>query len=379
MASLIALGTVIRVWIAFTNRGDTFDIDSAYIMGRALAAHPLSAYDTLRYPYPGGFLPLILLCWEAAKATGLVFWGVFKLPAILADAGIAAVLGWGLGRLGAAPRERLVSVALVALGPSFILISGYHGQIDSAALLPAVAAVVVWQLGGEGRGWQAGALIGLGASVKTFPMFLVLALLPTARSRREAATMVALAVAVPFASLLPFLIHNHHATIVSITATKALPGVGGLSLLIQPSLIHSYLSHPVRTDAIVIDMLQRQNLIVGVAVLLAGVYAYRRRLDAITAASLIYLVVYLANPNWFYQYMIWGLPFFLLAGRWREVAAVQLALALPAAEFYFRFGLPNLEWLYVPLVDLVWFGFAVAMVVLILRTRSGAPSAVPAG
>jgi energy-coupling factor transporter transmembrane protein EcfT len=135
----------------------------------------------------------------------------------------------------------------------------------------------------------------------------------------------------------------------------------------------------VRTDGIVIDMLRRQNLIVAVAVLMAGAYAYRRRLDAITAAALIFLVIYVANPNWFYQYMIWGLPFFLLAGRRLEVAAVQLVLALPAAELYFHFGLPTLEWLYVPLVDIVWCGFAAATVVLVLRTRSSRPAIAPSG
>jgi hypothetical protein len=371
VVGLIALGTAIRVWIAFTNRGDTFDIDSAYIVARAFVAHPLHVYSNLRYPYPGGFLPVIWLSWRIAHATGLVFYGVFKLPAILADAGIAALLAWGLGRLDASagPRERIQSVALVALGPLFILISGYHGQIDAVAILPALAAVIVWQLNTEGRAWQAGVLIGVGASVKTFPLFMVLALLPTARSRREAAQMVALALAVPLAATLPYLIDDRHDTITAITGTKALPGVGGLSLLIQPSLIHSYLSRPVRTDPLVIDLLRRQNLIVGIAVVLAGAYAYARRLDAITAAALIWLVVYVANPNWFYQYLIWGLPFFLLAGRRLEVAAVQLLLALPAAELYFRFGLPSLEWMYVPLVDLVWCGFAAATVLLIVRTR----------
>jgi Glycosyltransferase family 87 len=379
VVGLIALGTAIRLWIGFTNRGDTFDIESAYIVAQAFAAHPLHVYHNLRYPYPGGFLPLILLCWKFAQATGLAFWGVFKVPTILADAGIATLVAWGLGRFGAAPRERIVSVALVSLGPMFVLISGYHGQIDAVALLPAVAAVILWQLGGEGRAWQAGVLIGLGASVKTFPLFAVFALLPTARSRREAARVIALAVAVPLASVVPFLIADGHATIVAITGTKALPGIGGLSLLIQPSLIHTYLSHPVRTDGLVIAMLHRQNLIVGAAVVLAGAYAYRRRLDAIQASALIWLVVYVANPNWFYQYMIWGLPFFLLAGRRLEVAAVQLALALPAAEVYFRFGLPSLEWLYVPLVDLVWCAFAVATVALILRTRAGRPAALRSG
>jgi len=368
---LIALGTAIRIWIAFTNRGDTYDINSAYVVAQALAAHPLHVYSTLRYPYFGGFLPVILACWKIAQATGVAFWAVFKVPAILADAGIAAVLAWGLGRLGATPRERLVSVALVALGPSFILISGYHGQIDAVGLLPALAAVILWQLGGEGRGWQAGVLIGLGAAVKTFPLFVVFALLPTVRSRREAMTLIVLALAVPLASVAPFLIADRHATITSITATKALPGIGGISLLIQPSLIHTWLSHPVRTDRFVVDLLRRQNLIVGAAVLVAGAYAYRRRLDAIQAAALIWLVVYVANPNWFYQYMIWGLPFFLLARRRVEVAVVQLVLALPAAEVYFHFGLPSLQWLYVPLVDLVWCGFAIAVVALILRARPG--------
>jgi hypothetical protein len=379
VVGLIVLGTAIRVWIAFTNRGDAFDIGEAYTFARALAAHPLHVYSNDGYPYPGGFLPVMALCWKLAQATGLAFFGVFKLPAILADAGIAAVVAWGLGRFGVGPRERIVSVALVALGPSFVLISGYHGQIDSVAMLPAVAAVILWQLGGEGRAWQAGLLIGLGGAVKTFPLFVVFALLPTARSRREAATMVVLALAVPLASVLPFLLANEHATITSITATKALPGVGGLSLLIQPSLIHTYLSHPVRTDGLVITLLHRQNLIVGAAVVLAGAYAYRRRLDAIQASALIWLVVYVANPNWFYQYMIWGLPFFLLAGRRFEVAAIQLALALPAAEVYFRFGLPSLQWLYVPLVDLVWGGFALAAVALILRTRPGRSPTLPSG
>jgi len=379
VVGLIALGAVIRVWIGFTNRGDAYDINAAYLFARALAAHPLHVYSA-GYPYPGGFLPVMLLCWKIAHATGLAFYGVFKVPAILADAGIAAVLAWGLGCLGASPRDRIVSVALVALGPMFVLISGYHGQIDAVALLPGVVAVVLWQLGEEGRAWQAGLLIGLGAAVKTFPLFLVFALLPSVRSRREAATLIALAVAVPLASVLPFLVADGHATIAAITATKALPGLGGLTLLIQPSLIHIWLSHPVRADPIVVDLVRRQNLLVGAAVVLAGAYAYRRRLDAIQASALIWLVVYVANPDWFYQYMIWGLPFFLLAGRRVEVALVQLALALPAAEVYFRFGLPSLEWLYVPLVDLLWCGFALATIALVYRhSRSGRPAMLPSG
>jgi hypothetical protein len=49
------------------------------------------------------------------------------------------------------------------LGPSFIDISGYHGQIDSVAILPAVLALMVWERRPQPtRSVRAGLLIGLG-------------------------------------------------------------------------------------------------------------------------------------------------------------------------------------------------------------------------
>jgi hypothetical protein len=372
IGGLLALGAAIRLWVGFTNFGATWDVDSAYIVAYWLTWHPLHVYMSNRYPYPGGFLPVILICKWVADATGAAFYGVFKVPSILADIGIAAALAWGLERFGAGARERLITVALVALGPSFILISGYHGQIDACAILPALVAVIVWRLGGEQRAWQAGLLIGLGASVKTVPLFMVLALLPTVRSWREAAILIACAVAVPALSLLPFAIANWHYAIGWQHENKGAPGIGGLGLLIQPSLLNGWLHDPQYlapwTHATVLS-LRYQNYIVGAAALLAGAYAFRARMDPVTAAVLIWLVVYVANANWAFQYFIWGLPFFLLAGRRREVAVLQLLLVLPAAEFYFGFAAHSLRWLYIPIMTLVWCAFLAAAVNLITRHR----------
>src|SRR5207302_10782054 len=105
---------------------------------------------------------------------------------IAADAAIAWLVQAGLGRAGASDRTRLSACALVALGPAFALISGMHGQIDSVAILPAVLALVVWERGGSRRALAAGLLIGRAASIKTAPGLMVLALLPSVRSRREA-------------------------------------------------------------------------------------------------------------------------------------------------------------------------------------------------
>jgi hypothetical protein len=372
LVSLIALGTGIRVWIAFTNYGWPYDIGSAYVVAKQLVTHPLHVYGALRWPYPGGYLPVILLCRSIAHLFGIAFWAIWKLPPILCDAGIAALLAWTLTRLGRSSRERLVATALVALGPSFVLISGYHGQIDSAMVLPALAGVVVWCLEPRGRrAWAAGILIGIAAAIKQPAFFMVFALLPTARSRREAAIVLVCAVGIPLLSVLPFLAADPHPTWRSLTHNQGVPGIGGLSLLLQPGLVHTTVRGQFGfPNAVNAWFYERQNWIVGVSVLASALFAYRKRLDPIPAAALIWLTVYVSNFNWSYQYFVWGLPFFLLAGWSARVAAMQLALLLPGAELYFRFGVPALTWLYLPLVTCVWAGSAVWLVATLVRPRA---------
>lgn len=369
---LIALGTGIRLWIAFTYYGWPYDVGSAYAVAKQLVTSPLHTYAVLRWPYPGGYLPVVLLCRGIAHATGAAFWAVWKVPPILCDAGIAALVAWALTRLGRSSRERLIATSLVALGPSFILISGYHGQIDSAMALPALAGVLIWCLESRrGRAWQAGGLIGVAAAIKQPAFFMVLALLPSARSRREAAVVLACAAGIPLLSVLPFLAADPHSTWHALTHNQGVPGIGGLSLLVQPGLVHTTVRGQFGfPNALNAWFYERQNWIVGLSVLASGLFAYRRRLDPIPAAALIWLTVYVSNFNWSYQYFVWGLPFFLLAGWRARVAAVQLGLLLPAAELYFRFGVPGLTWLYLPLVMCVWAAFAVWLVATITRPRA---------
>lgn len=370
IAGLIALGIGIRVLLAFTNYGVTYDTDSARTVAGLLAAHPLNAYSTHRWPYPPGFFPLLAAAHSLARLTGAHLWALWKLPAALADAGIAATLAWGLGRLGATPRERVITVALVALGPIFVIVDGYHGQIDAVAILPALAAVIIWQLGGEDRAWKAGLLIGLGTAIKTVPFFMVLALLPTVRSRREAAVLIGCAAGLPLVTLLPWLIAHQHETVSALTFNKGVPGFGGLSVLVQPSLTSSWVHGQLpRASSATWFFTREQNLIVGVSALVAGVYAMWRRMDAVSAALLIWLVVFIANFNWGYQYFIWLMPFVLLAGRRREAAALQLVLLLPAAQLYFHFAVGLIGWLYMPLMMLVWSAMVAAGGLLAARYR----------
>ncbi len=261
----------------------------------------------------------------------------------------------------------MFSSALVALSPLFIGVSSAQGQIDAPAILPALIAVIIWQLGFTGRAWKAGLLVGVGGAIKWVLLFMVLAMLPTVRSRKEAGVLIASAVALPLASVLPFLIADWHHATKSLTANKGLPGIGGLSIMIQPNLAHGWLNGiPTAPTSVTSFFLREQNVIVGAAALLTGSLAYLRRLDAVTAAALIWLVLYVVNPNWNYNYLVWGVPFFLLAGRWVEVAAGTALVSLAGADL-FHIGLGRVDWLYVLVMILIWAALTIAAAVALWR------------
>ena len=379
---LLAGGIVIRLLLAFSFYGVAFDIESLVLVSDLLADRPMDLYaqanltEISRWPYPPGFFPFLLGADAVSGATGLPFHGVVQVPAIAADAGIAWLVQDFLRHRGAAQRDRLIAAGLVALGPAMFLVSGYHGQIDSLAILPAVAAVWVWERSPawRGRALAAGLLIGLGASVKTVPLVVVFALVPWCRGPREAVTLVAATAVVPLAALAPWLVADPGATVEALRYTGA-PGVGGLGLLVQPSLIEFWLGgQPIALSGASEWLLDSGTTIAAVLLVVAAVVVARRRLEPVQAASVLWLVLYAFGVNFFFQYLVWGIPFFLMAGHRRAVFSLQ-ALALPAVallylapwEHYLRVAAA-----YVPLAVALWL----ALVVALLRSGRWAIPAV---
>lgn len=369
-------------WVAQTG-GLTFDMESFKQLASALGAHPLQLYGDLnpegvyRWPYPPGYFPWVVVS-DALASTGLVGFRVaIVLPAVIADAAIAWLVQAGLGRAGASERTRLAGAAVVVLGPSFALVSGFHGQIDAVAILPAVAALLVWERGGPRRALVAGLLIGAGIAIKTAPGLVLLALLPTVTSRREAAALVGAALALPLAALAPFLVADA-AGVANALSYGGIPGQGGLTLLADPNLAHHWVENQpgVGPNGLVSFLSDHGTLLTGAAVLAAAGLAWRRRLEPRSAALLLWLTFYALGTGFAFQYAIWGLPFMLLAGRLRWAVAMQSGLLVPMLMFYagpfkghaFVTG-------YVVLMGLVWAGLAAALAVTV---RSAGHVRVPA-
>ncbi len=369
---IVAAGLAIRVVLAYEFHG-------THHVGIELAAAQrvrdwdwVAVYgDAPPWTYPPLFLPWLVGASWFSDASGLSFHLLAKLGPTLADVGLALAVYTYLGWRGLGERTRLAGAALVMLGPSFIATSGYHGQIDSVAILPGVLALMVWERGARGgsaRAVEAGLLIGVGGAVKTVPLLLVPALLGSSRSWREAAKLVVAAVAVPALALIPLWLAG--ANLHQVITYTGFPGLGGLSLVVDPGLGWRWMTvlRPLAdqpTNEIGQALQDASKLIMAVA--LAGYVAFilRYRPAPADAAALVWLVLYVFSPNFFLNYLVWGLPFFIMAGYLVEVAILQVAL-IPATVAFYLSRWPTLSpvdaALYVPLLVGLWLFWVLATV-----------------
>ena len=335
--ALVAAGTLVRLALAFTTDGQPYDMEVLRELWPALDDAPLDVYATpigpgegIAWPYPPGFFVFAWLAGQLSDLTGLDYPALIRIPSILADAAIALVVARALGG-----SRGVAAAALVALGPSFIAISGYHGQLDDLAILPAVAAVAFWdRFPPPRRALYAGLLIGAGCAIKTTPVFVLLALLPSVRSWREAATMVTAAAAVPLAVMAPYLVHTPR-ELMDALEYRGFPGTSPLSILLQPELAEQLFRQV--TPSRIVDALYDRGQAVVIVTLTAVAFAttrFGRGWTPAERATLLWLAFYIVTPVFFSQYLVWGLPFFLLAGRLRLVVAVQAVALLPTILFY---------------------------------------------
>lgn len=355
---LIAAGLAVRVVLAFTTRGVPFDLNSYGVVSEGLRAHGLDVYSAVnagrfpRWPYPPGMFPVILGAQGAHDLTGASLAGIIRLPSIAADLAIAWIVQDFIGRRGFGPRSRLGAAALVALGPSFIAISGFHGQIDSVAILPAVGALAVWDRPHmRHRAIVAGTLIGIGAGVKTIPILMLLALLPSARSRREGLVLAGSAIAVLAVAVLPFALADP-AGVSILGRYRGAVGLGGASLAAQPNLALGWLGVAAAPISGVSRWLQAHgSVITALALAASGGALLYRRTSAVPAALAVWLTIYVFGVNFFMQYMVWGLPFLIMAGYLRWALALEAVLLVPTVLTYAH---PRSTWL-------AWLGYVVPM------------------
>jgi hypothetical protein len=172
--------------------------------------------------------------------------------------------------------------------------------------------------------------------------------------------LVAAAVAVPLVTLLPWLAHEPAAVVEALRYT-GVPGVGGLTFAVQPG-VPGLRADPNAAMRLLVEQRQIASL-----VLLAGlvIMMIRARPPVINAAVLLMLGIYAFSTGFFFQYLVWGLPFLLMAGHVRAVAGIQAVALIPTVLFYRAPWTSNAAVIvYATLMIALWGGFIIALIEL---------------
>jgi len=167
LALALAIGIVVRIWLA--TLGHNFDLESWLIAGRALHAGKNVYVETFRLPYAPLWAIVSSLALHVQEWLG---WnGMVSFHALIAsvltasDVAIALVLA----RLW----HRTAAIVFI-LCPVSCLITGYHSQIDTLAILFALLSWCLLARSEDDAPWRvpaAGLLLGLSLATKHLALF----------------------------------------------------------------------------------------------------------------------------------------------------------------------------------------------------------------
>jgi hypothetical protein len=373
-----------------------FDHDSYRLVADAVAAHrdvyALAAPgQPPRYPY----LPLHLYLfagagWVAAH-TGLPFLLLAKAPAIAADAALAGLVAGGaraLGRASEAPALALVC----ALNPLAVLVTAYHGQFDAVSTAAVLAAWLLLHPGpgcqgrGPRRSWRAlvlsALLLGLAIADKTWPAILLPLLMLMVRGPRARATLARRAVylaivAAPVTTALAL-----YAVLVPGGAAHALRTVRayhGVDTWGISALVTAFTSPaPAATAPPPLDAAAPWLTLAGVA---AGNLIALRLPPGPERPAVVIAAAYATAVSWGWNWLVWLMPFALLArGRWGPayLAAATVYVALVYLGFGgVLWGFVELTGTFGPLAPFrwaklaLWGAFVLGVAAAAVRVRAG--------
>jgi Gpi18-like mannosyltransferase len=339
-----SLALLAKLSCAATTLG-TNDVDAFYNFGRFISEHGLLA----QYRATAEFNHTPLVGWFCAAAYSLghgsAFGFLLRLPGIVADFLAVGLLWKWREQNGHMPIWALV---LFALSPVNFMVSGFHGNVDSA--LAWLLLLAAWW-GVRGRPIMCGLVFGLACQVKVIPLLLAPALFFFWLKRGHARAFFATASATILAGWAVPLIAMPELFLRQVLGYNSNWGSWGITHVLHATgaAIFAPVGFQNLTTAQLAIMSALKLIIVSSALWLG----WKRRPRAATklpgTLALIWAVFFVFAPGVGAQYLVWLAPFLLLhSARW--FAAVTAASTVFLFAFYNTIcgGLP---W---------WHGFSTA-------------------
>jgi hypothetical protein len=324
LALVLLAAASVRLVPIFTADRVTADV----LRYRKVAAHVLDVswnpYEAPRlYPYPPVWIAVEAGAEWLSRRSGLSFAVVVKLPVLAADLGLVALLF----RMGAGRGLGALSAWLYALHPVSILVTGFHGQFDAAALL-CVLLAVFW-LEGAHVDRSALALAG-GIALKSFPVLLLPFFLLAVTGGRARFRFLALATLPVVALLVPFAIADGAALRRELLGYGGVADFGWIGFVRAVEWLQSgVLARSEAPHWPTLVPLAKAGFLGAFALLFALVAARWLRFSLDIAALAVFLVFLTLYGAVSAQYLLWVVPFgVLVPDRYAMLHAAGSTMAL---------------------------------------------------
>lgn len=312
---------MVRLALLPLTHGHDFDVWDAATRLILRGVNPYTHWRSMpnAYPYLPVFLYILLPLQWLTLHTGLPFTVLGKLPIVVADVAIGAVLYRWMRRAGRSERVAIAAACLYLFNPLVLYNSAFLGRFDAVALAFLLPAL------GE-NGLRFAVPFGLAVATKTFPIFILPALV-IGRYRRTPRELAGTA-AVILLTALPFLLWDPVGLIGNLTVrltASSVPLPRGLSwqYALQWALPQAFSPHLAPISYALI-----------MAAFLGGLLYWRDR-PPLTVCALTYSAFLLADRKIWEQYLTWPLPFLIaLALLRRDLAAWALGAGMTLAALF---------------------------------------------
>jgi hypothetical protein len=327
---LLLAALIPRLVLAALSYGASFDINSWHLLGQAIlhGENPYGPAGAGRanwgpvWPWTCGLMLAL------GHVTYLPFHFLIKVPASLADVGIALLIRHLLLARGLPQRTAFLVALGYALDPVAILVSGAHGQFDAMPALLALGALAAFP-----ALLSSALLLGLGIATKTWVALLLPFFLQRVAGWRSRTAYGVLAV-IPFvALLLPYYVGAPAGVREHVLAYAG--GVDhGWAAVLRVALNFAHGARRISEMTTPTWILPAGRLLVLAGLLVVLVAARRKPIeDAVSAALLAF---YVTSAGVGTQYFLWLLPFAHLR-RERWLVAYVAAALIAAIGFYLVF------------------------------------------
>lgn len=332
---LLALGARLLPYLLLPV-GAAYDIESFKLVGEALLAGEDVYTSAARGRYP--YLPLQMYAIGGAALLGqetvvpFIVW--LKLPAVLADLAVTAVLYLAFRRSRRSVDAASTAALLYALNPLTVMVSAYHGQFDAVPVLLLLLAWYLWEFGQ--RAWLSAAALGTAILNKTWPAVFLPVILIRLPSHRQRIIYAATALAVPLVFTLGYVLAFGSDPTPMLRRAFTHAGVSGYwGISAALTLLSNLL---LNGDAVALSSILSQGILLAAALFSLWYTRIQSSLDALLT---ILLTVFAVTMGMGIQWLMWPVAFAALAGEKRWLKWYSLAGALMMTVHLFTLHFPS--------------------------------------